>query len=299
MKHEIDGILLLDKPLDLTSNKALITIKKELNIAKAGHTGSLDPKATGLLPLCFGEATKFSSYLLNAKKTYTATGKLGFTSTTEDSEGEVTQISEKIISKKILQEVLQKFIGKSSQIPPIYSALKLNGKALYKYARKGQKIDDIKKREIEIYSLELLSFDFPNFVIDIEVSKGTYIRSVIRDIGENLSVGAYLTNLVRTKIENFNLVDAHNIDTVKNMSIDEFKSILIPLDKPLQHLDVIYLEKNQTLNIINGLKVDFVSQSGLYRLYSHLKIFIGLGCVENNILSASRLLNTTLVKIEE
>jgi len=209
-----DGIFLLDKPIGLSSNQALQKVKRLLGEKKAGHTGCLDPLATGLLPLCFGEATKFSSYLLNADKSYEVTAKLGEITTTGDSEGEV--ISTKPMTHIDLDQIksaVARFIGSYDQIPPMYSALKHQGQPLYKLARQG-KVIERKPRHITIYHLEFIDFSDGLLKLTVDCSKGTYIRSLIEDIGNDLGCGAHITALRRTKTGGYIIDDAITLEAV-------------------------------------------------------------------------------------
>jgi len=197
MKRNISGILLLDKPVGFTSNEALQTVKKIFSANKAGHTGSLDPNASGMLPICFGEATKFSQFLLEANKRYLVTGKLGETTASGDSECEIIEKRiVKDIGVKSFERILPKFRGKISQLPPMYSAIKHKGQPLYKLARQGIEIKR-DSREINIYELQLLDFKNDLAEFDIYCSKGTYVRTLIVDIGEELGCGAHVVALRR------------------------------------------------------------------------------------------------------
>lgn len=202
--RDITGILLLDKPTDITSNKALQQAKFLYFAAKAGHTGALDPIATGVLPICFGEATKFSQYLLNADKKYRVTAKLGEKTTTADREGEVIESKPVDVTEEQLVKVLQQFKGTISQVPSMYSALKKDGVPLYKLARKGIEVER-DAREVDIYSLELVTFSDDEFVLDVHCSKGTYVRNLVEDIGDELGCGAHVLELRRTAVGDFNL----------------------------------------------------------------------------------------------
>ena len=211
IKRHIDGVLLLDKPLGFSSNQALQKVKWLFQAAKAGHTGSLDPLATGVLPICFGEATKFSHFLLDSDKSYRALVKFGSTTTTGDAEGEVLTTAAVNVSPHQLQDALNKFRGEISQVPPMYSALKHQGKALYEYARQGVDIDRL-ARAVNIYDITLNQFDGQQAEITVVCSKGTYIRSLAHDFGKAVNSGAYLSALCRTKIGAYDLKDALSID---------------------------------------------------------------------------------------
>ena len=210
-KLEISGLLLIDKPLGFSSNQALSKIKWIFSAKKAGHTGTLDPLATGLLPICFGEATKFSSHLLNSEKTYEASIKLGWKSSTGDAEGKLTESKIISLSLEKLQKELKSFIGLSKQTPPMFSALKYNGQPLYKLAREGVKIER-QEREINISELILLNYSKNIIKIEVTCSKGTYIRSLANDFGRKLECGAYLSKLTRTAIGDHLLKDSISIE---------------------------------------------------------------------------------------
>ncbi|MFP6806040.1 MAG: tRNA pseudouridine(55) synthase TruB [Pseudomonadales bacterium] len=213
----VNGILLLDKPHGMTSNGALQEAKKLFGAAKAGHTGSLDPLATGVLPLCFGEATKFSQFLLDANKRYVTTIKLGIVTATGDAEGEVLS-TRKVpeISSSKLESVLEKFRGEISQIPSMYSAIKVNGQPLYKLARQGIEIER-KSRQVTIFNLELLIQSSDELELDISCSKGTYIRSLAEDIGEALNCGAHVIALRRLESGPFGIEETYSMEELRRL----------------------------------------------------------------------------------
>ena len=223
LKFNVDGLLLTDKPLGLSSNQLVSKIKFLFSAKKVGHTGTLDPMATGLLPICLGEATKFSSYLLNADKTYEALIRLGYKSSTGDMEGEIIkQKIDKMPSLAEIRKVICEFIGTSEQLPPMYSALKYQGKPLYSYARDGIDIPR-PKRAIQIHIIDLLAYEEDQLRLKIKCSKGTYIRTLAEDIGAQLNVGAYLIELRRTNIGNFSIENALNIDKIEKTKDEERK----------------------------------------------------------------------------
>src|SRR5471032_2970792 len=193
-RRALDGVLLLDKPLGLSSNDALIRAKGMYRVKKAGHTGTLDPLATGLLPLCFGEATKFSQDLLEADKTYEATMRLGIRTTTGDAEGEAIDTREVTCDEAAVRAALPKFLGEITQVPPMYSALKRDGKPLYEYARAGQTVER-EGRNVTIHALDLIACALPDVTFRVTCSKGTYVRTLAEDIGETLGCGAHLVAL--------------------------------------------------------------------------------------------------------
>jgi tRNA pseudouridine55 synthase len=300
-KLNISGVLLLNKPYGLSSNTTLQKVKRLFNAAKAGHTGTLDPLATGLLPICFGEATKFSSFLLDADKEYIATIKLGTATTTYDAEGEITSTDVVSCSQAQILECINSFLGKITQYPPIYSALKVNGRALYDYARSGEQVE-IKSREVTIHELELLNFiSKDEFTLRVLSSKGTYIRSLAHDIGKKLGCGAHLSALVRTKTNQFKLQQAYTLDELSNMAHEELIKLLLPVDILVSHLDKIDLSDMQYAKIKNGNPVSChcepgnAGQSNLSRLYYN-DIFLGVATItEDQMIKPLRLCNTAVI----
>ena len=243
----LNGLLILDKPKGESSNHALQTLKRLFNAAKAGHTGSLDPLATGLLPICFGEATKFSQFLLDSDKTYRVTAKLGIKTDTGDAEGEVIAtcpISR--VDEARLNSVLPDFMGSIDQIPPMYSALKHQGQPLYKLAREGIEIER-KARQIKIYKLELLSFNDDEFELEVACSKGTYIRSLVEDIGEVLGCGAHVTILRRLQSGPFHSDQMHTLESIEQLlasgGFEAIDTLLQPMSASVSHLPEILLDE--------------------------------------------------------
>lgn len=278
IKRSISGVLLLDKPAGLSSNQALQQVKRLFAAEKAGHTGSLDPFATGLLPLCLGEATKFSHFLLDADKTYEATMQLGATSTTGDIEGEITPAGDVCIAEAQAAAQLQNFLGKISQLPPMYSALKHQGRALYEYARAGVVIERA-EREVWIHSLELIAFEGTQMRIRVSCSKGTYIRTLAEDIGRALGCGAYLTQLRRTASGGFALAEAVTIAQLESMTLEQRDACLLATDVLLQDLPEIMLDEASAHYFCNGQSVwkSGVGQAGYLRVYDAAQRFLGLG----------------------
>ena len=261
LKKDIHGIFLLDKPQGISSNKILQKLKHLFNAKKAGHTGSLDPLATGLLPICFGDATKFSSFLLNSDKRYVVTAQLGVRTTTADSEGDV------LYSKKVDSSIcdvttsLNNFVGRIMQKPPIYSALKYQGKPLYKYALEGKKVD-IKSREVVVYEANLLSFIDNKVSLDISCSKGTYIRSIVDDLGELLGCGAHVISLRRISAGPYNISSSYSFDYISSIYEDKmiddddfFSKYILPIDNGLAGLPSIYLNRIMSKKIQNGVNL--------------------------------------------
>lgn len=280
VKRAIDGVLLLDKPLGLSSNQALQQVKRLYQAAKAGHTGSLDPLATGLLPICLGEATKFSHFLLDADKSYRALVKLGSTTTTGDVEGEVLSRSEVNVTQEQLGSTLKAFIGQIEQVPPMYSALKHQGKALYEYARDGVDIPRA-ARLITIFSIQLNRFD-PEaqvFEIDVVCSKGTYIRTLAEDIGHALGCGAHLAGLRRLSSAHFKLEDALTMEELEKMSTDGRDNILLSADASIIDLPAVELDTDSAYYLLQGQSVwkSGINIEGLFRIYREDGQFLGLG----------------------
>lgn len=277
-KKNINGILLLDKPLGFSSNQALQKIKWLLKAAKAGHTGTLDPLATGLLPLCFGEATKFAHYLTDADKTYIATIKLGITTATGDAEGAVLSVQPVNVNQADFETVSQQFIGEISQVPPMYSALKFEGKALYEYARAGVEIER-QSRLVTIHKIEINSFAGDVAVITVTCSKGTYIRTLAEDIGKQLGCGAHLIGLRRTATANYDISQAITIEQFEAMSDEQRLAVLAPADSAVLHLPAITLGDDSVFYLLQGQAVwrSGPIPAGLLRLYSEQQVFLGLG----------------------
>jgi tRNA pseudouridine55 synthase len=277
-KKNINGILLLDKPLGFSSNQALQKIKWLLKAAKAGHTGTLDPLATGLLPLCFGEATKFAHYLTDADKTYLATIKLGITTTTGDAEGAVLSTQPVNVNQADFETVSQQFIGEISQVPPMYSALKFEGKALYEYARAGVEIER-QSRLVTIHKIEINAFAGDVAVITVTCSKGTYIRTLAEDIGQQLGCGAHLIGLRRTATANYDISQAVTIEQFEALNDDQRLALLAPADSAVLHLPAMTLDDDSVFYLLQGQSVwrSGSIPAGLLRLYSEQQVFLGLG----------------------
>lgn len=294
----INGILLLDKPLGLSSNKALQTVKNIYFAQKAGHTGSLDPLATGMLPLCFGEATKFSQFLLDADKEYTVRAQLGVRTSTCDSEGEI--IAEKdatAISLPMLTAVLENFRGEIQQIPSMFSALKHKGQPLYKLARQGIEVER-KPRDIIIHELDLLNFQPCEFRLRVKCSKGTYIRNLVDDIGEALGCGAHVLELHRTHVGAFKPEQMITLDSIEALRDDdqftELDALILPLESISLELPQIELCDADAVQLKNGQVVRGLSlpDSALIQVF-HQQRFIGIGTCNQGELVAKRLINLT------
>lgn len=284
-RRVVNGILVLDKPLDISSNGALQRVKYLFRAKKAGHTGSLDPLATGVLPLCFGEATKFSQFLLDADKRYRTTVKFGITTTTGDAEGEVVeQKTVENLTEAALEQVLASFRGPIEQVPSMYSAIKVDGKPLYKLARQGIEIER-KSRSVEIFELKLVSFDGDSACLDVHCSKGTYIRTLAEDIGKVLGCGAHVAELRRTASGPFDLSQAVTVAELEQCleqggeaALDEF--LLSPAEAlpdwpkvALTEISASYLRQGQPVQIAKA------PTEGWVRIFSESQEpeFLGVG----------------------
>lgn len=294
---DIDGILLLDKPKGLSSNQALQEVRYLFKANKAGHTGSLDPLATGMLPICFGEATKFSAYLLDARKSYRASCQLGQTTSTGDAEGDVTSERPVNVSEKELNLVLRQFTGSIDQVPPMHSAVKIKGQRLYKLARIG-KVVERSARTIVIHDLKLIEFEYDKLVIDVRCSKGTYIRTLAEDIGNALGCGAYLTDLLRTGVHPFDQHRCYTLDELNSLSeasADKLSECLLPVKSALSDFDDLIVDQNSTTLLKQGRAIqgDYSVHQGLLNLVSENGQFIGLGeATADGQITPKRLMNT-------
>lgn len=291
-KTKINGILLLDKPVGPSSNAVMQEVKRLFAAEKVGHTGNLDPFASGMLPLCFGEATKWTQYLLDADKCYQATGRLGIKTTTADCTGEViARCDDFSRTEEDLLAVLQQFIGTTKQIPSMYSALKHQGQPLYRLARKGQTVER-QPRPIHIAHIHLLAFDGRDFRIEVLCSKGTYIRNLVEDIGEQLGVYAHVVALRRIYTAGLDNEPMVSLDQLKNTRADDLLSHLLPMDRPIAHLPK-YVVTDVAMHALQQgktISLDGCQQQGLVRLYEQGLYFKGLAFIdENNLLKAKRL----------
>ncbi len=256
----LHGVLLLDKPVGFSSNDALIKVKRLLQAKKTGHTGTLDPFATGLLPLCFGDATKFSQDLLDADKTYETVVHLGVTTTTGDIEGDVLQncpITDMTQAK--IEQVLMQFRGEIAQIPPMYSALKRDGKPYYAYARAGITLER-EARLITIHRLELIDYQAPYLTLRVQCSKGTYIRVLGEDIGHALGCGAHLQALRRVQVGHLSLSQAITLDSLSNMPDTERVQLLAPVDALLSSFPIVRLSQELTRRFLHGQRLSLMKE---------------------------------------
>lgn len=279
----MDGIIVINKEKGCTSHDIVYKIRKMFN-TKVGHTGTLDPNATGVLPILLGKGTKISKYLIEHDKEYEVVLQLGVKTTTADEEGEI--IEEKEVLKESLEQleierILKSFIGKIKQMPPKYSAIKVNGRKLYEYARKGQEVE-IKPREVEIYNIEITNIQKEKKQIEFKVScsKGTYIRTLCEDIAEKMRTVGYMKELKRTKVGNFNIEQAITLG-----QLQEKENIkIITIEEMFKDKEEIILEDSKIILLLNGVKMNMEKPKGIYRIYNKQNKFIGLGIVQNKIL---------------
>ena len=281
-KRALNGVILLDKPAGITSQTAVLKLKRLFAAAKAGHTGTLDPMAEGLLPICFGEATKFSPLLLDADKGYRATIKLGIVTATGDMEGAVIATAPVAVERSAVEAVLARFVGEGLQTPPMYSAVKHAGKPLYKYARAGLDIAR-QARPIHIHRIELGAFNGDELIVTLTCSKGTYVRVLAEDIGRALGCGGCLSGLQRTTMGVFNLDAAVRLDALQEMPLCEREARLLPVDSLVSVLPRVDLDAAQARKITSGLALHDVTTSspGLVRIYGPARDYLGIAMAEN------------------
>ena len=270
----MQGILVVNKRQGITSHDCIYILRDLLGIKKIGHTGTLDPMATGVLPMTIGKATRVSSFIQNSEKEYIATIEFGIETDTEDITGNIIERSDKIPTEKEVLDILPKFTGKIEQIPPMYSAVRVDGRKLYKIAREG-KVIDRPKREIHVESLELLESN--PFTLKINCSSGTYVRTLISDIGKELGTFATMTSLIRTKVGPFSVENAIKIDDLESMTKEEIEEKLYPTDFALRNIPKYNVPKSFFERLINGVKFyDNRMNDGKYSIYCRDE-FIGIG----------------------
>ncbi len=287
IRRNVSGIILLDKPKGFSSNAALQKVRWLLNAEKAGHTGSLDPLATGVLPLCFGEATKFSQYLLDADKGYETLMQLGVTTTTADAEGDVLEEREVTIGRAEIEAALPAFRGPIRQVPPMYSALKRDGQPLYKLARAGQVVER-EPRSVTINRLELLGVEGDQARLDVACTKGTYIRTLVEDLGHVLGCGAHVAELRRTQAGPFSLAQTVTLEELEQVhadggheAVDQF---LMPSDSGLEHWPLVHFSEHSAFYWLHGqpVRAPDAPQFGMVRVQDHNGRFIGIGEVSED-----------------
>ena len=288
--RQVDGILLLNKPLGISSNGALQKTRRLFSAAKAGHTGSLDPLATGVLPICFGEATKFTQFLLDADKKYSATIRFGISTASGDAGSDIiSELGAQDLEIEKIEKALASFRGNISQVPSMYSALKHKGERLYKLARKGISVDR-KAREIKIYSLEMMSFrpdKFPEIDIKIHCSKGTYIRSLAEDMGVLLGCGAYVSKLHRDAVGQFDQSESITHEELESIEktglMEDLDCLLKPIDAGIKHLLAVYLSESTTFYFCQGQPVVSPqvfregTEGDIVRVFQKEGLFLGVG----------------------
>lgn len=293
-RRDLHGVLLLDKSQGMTSNDALQKVKRLLNAKKAGHTGALDPLATGMLPICFGEATKFSQYLLDSDKRYKVIAKLGERTDTSDADGQIICTKPVVIDQAQIEQALTRFRGDILQVPTMFSALKYQGKPLYEYARQGIVIER-EARPITVYENQFIEFDATTnqLTLEIHCSKGTYIRTIIDDLGELLGCGAHVIYLRRLQVSSYPLDKMVTLEALENI-VDK-DQLLLPVDSPLQDRPKITLNAGQGSDILLGRTIIIDNNTPvetLVRIYQDNQ-FIGAGIWQFNKLSPKRLISTS------
>ena len=286
--RDINGVVLLDKSSGGSSNHVLQQVKRLFDANKAGHTGSLDPLASGLLPICLGQATKVAQFLLDGDKRYFVRGKLGQVSNTGDSEGEIVSFGKtQGIDVNSIENVLLKFIGNINQTPPMYSALKRNGTPLYKLARKGIEVERA-QRPVCINEIKFVSYEEEILSLEVSCSKGTYIRTLVEDIGKSLRSGGYVIELRRIGFSHFDITQGRTYEQLlelKNIDLESLDAGILGADEMLPNIEAIYLDTEQSRDIRQGKKIQFTGFSSVQKikLYDDNKQFIGIG--ESNLLS--------------
>jgi len=292
----MNGIIVINKPKNYTSHDVVAKVKKILNVKKVGHTGTLDPNATGVLPLLLNDGTKLSKYLIEHDKEYEVTLKLGIKTDTADSEGKVIEEKE-VESLQNVEQVLTSFVGKQEQTPPMYSAIKVNGKKLYEYARNGQTVE-ISPRKIEIYSIGIISINEKENEINFKVacSKGTYIRSLCEDIAKRLNTVGYMKELNRTKVGRFEIdksITLNELEENKN-SIKFIKENIITVKEMFEEYGKIDLKDKELEKLLNGVKIYIDKQDGMYNIYNKGN-YIGIAIVKDNLAKRELICNENVI----
>ncbi|MBN6080408.1 tRNA pseudouridine(55) synthase TruB [Aggregatibacter actinomycetemcomitans] len=294
--RDIHGVFLLDKPQGMSSNDIMQKVKRIFQANKAGHTGALDPLATGMLPVCLGEATKFSRFLLDADKRYLVTAKLGERTDTSDAEGQVVETRAVNVKTPEILTALEAFRGDILQVPTMFSALKHNGKPLYEYARAGITVER-EARPITIFELNFIEYHAPYLTLEVHCSKGTYIRTLIDDLGEALGCGAHVTMLRRTAVADYpteKILDWNALQALaEQQDLAILDALLLPMDTAVAKLPALTLDESQTKGIGFGQRIKFdnpVKLQGQVRLFSHTNRFLGVAMIdENNVIRPQRL----------
>ena len=294
--RDIHGVFLLDKPQGMSSNDIMQKVKRIFQANKAGHTGALDPLATGMLPICLGEATKFSQFLLDADKRYLVTAKLGERTDTSDAEGQIVEIRDVKVKTPEILTALEQFRGDILQVPTMFSALKHNGKPLYEYARQGITVER-EARPITIFELNFIEYNAPYLTLEVHCSKGTYIRTLVDDLGEVLGCGAHVTILRRTAVADYpteKMLDWHALQSLaEQQDLSSLDALLLPMDTAVAKLPALTLNESQTQGIGFGQRIKFDNPNrlqGQVRLFSYENRFLGVAVIdENNVIRPQRL----------
>ena len=294
--RDIHGVFLLDKPQGMSSNDIMQKVKRIFQANKAGHTGALDPLATGMLPICLGEATKFSQFLLDADKRYLVTAKLGERTDTSDAEGQIIESRDVNVKTPEILTALEQFRGNILQVPTMFSALKHNGKPLYEYARQGITVER-EARPITIFELNFIEYNAPYLTLEVHCSKGTYIRTLVDDLGETLGCGAHVTMLRRTAVADYpteKMLDWHALQSLaEQQDLSLLDALLLPMDTAVAKLPALTLNESQTQGIGFGQRIKFDNLNrlqGQVRLFSHENRFLGVAVIdENNVIRPQRL----------
>ena len=296
--RDIDGVFLLDKPQGMSSNDIMQKVKRVFQANKAGHTGALDPLATGMLPICLGEATKFSQFLLDADKRYVVTAKLGERTDTSDAEGQVVETRPVNVETSQILTALEQFRGDILQVPTMFSALKHNGKPLYEYARAGITVER-EARPITIFELNFIEYQAPFLTLEVHCSKGTYIRTLVDDLGEVLGCGAHVTVLRRTAVADYPAEKMMTWDALQALAEQgDLDQHLLPIDTAVSKLPALKLNAEQSKGIGFGQRVKFANEAklrGQVRLFSDKNIFLGVALIDdNNVIRPQRLITQSL-----
>lgn len=289
-----DGIVLINKPAGFTSFDVIAKLRGILKTKRLGHAGTLDPMAVGVLPVFVGRATLACDLLPNHDKKYIASFRLGVTTTTQDSTGEIINECESHVTKAQIENALEKFSGEIEQTPPMYSAIKVNGKRLYDLAREGIEVE-VKSRKIVVYEIKLLEFDekMQSGRLQVFCSKGTYIRTICHDLGKVLGVGGIMTDLCRTNAAGFELKECFSLDEVQTLcDKNDIDKIIIPIERVFESYPKITLNEKQTLLFLNGVKLSLPFEEGILRVFSFDNHFLGLGFFENDLLKIKKLFLT-------
>ena len=296
--RDIDGVFLLDKPQGMSSNDIMQKVKRLFQANKAGHTGALDPLATGMLPICLGEATKFSQFLLDADKRYVVTAKLGERTDTSDAEGQVVETRPVNVETSQILTALEQFRGDILQVPTMFSALKHNGKPLYEYARAGITVER-EARSITIFEINFIEYQAPSLTLEVHCSKGTYIRTLVDDLGEVLGCGAHVTVLRRTAVADYPTEKMMTWDALQALAEQgDLDQHLLPIDTAVSKLPALKLNAEQSKGIVFGQRVKFANEAklrGQVRLFSDKNIFLGVALIDdNNVIRPQRLITQSL-----